>query len=258
MKGRRWLLTGLIILAATCTVITSALAEQITMIPTKDNTIYQGTGFESNSCGAGTGMIAGRTNSSNAVRRGLVAFDVPTAIPLGSTVTAASLILTAERSRAANAETFNIYKLLADWGEGTSNCDANAGQGAPSVPPDATWLNRITGAPNTPWTNPGAAGNFAAAVSGSSLVGTGNGPYTFTGAGLVPDVQNWISAPATNFGWILTGNEGPTLQTAYRFSTREGATPPALSVTFTATPCPSGRLSACIVPRWNSAISRAT
>jgi len=246
MKGRRWLLTGLIILTATCTGITSALAEQIIMNPLKDNTIYQGGQFEGNSCGAGTSMIAGRTNSTNALRRALLGFNVPNGIPLGSTVTAASVTLTAERSRAANAETFNLSRLLADWGEGASNCDAGPGQGVPAVPPDATWLFSIFN--TVPWGTTG--GQFAVSPSGSSLVGTGNGPYTFTGAGLVPDVQSWVSAPATNFGWALTGNEGPTLQTAYRFSSREGSAPPTLNVTFTPPDgqTPSPIYDACCLP----------
>jgi len=46
-----------------------ALAEQAILRPIKDNTIYQGTQFEDNSCGAGTGMIAGKTNVSGRRRR---------------------------------------------------------------------------------------------------------------------------------------------------------------------------------------------
>ena len=105
-----------------CFAVLPAGAEQWIGSPMKDNTIYQGAQFENNSCGAGTGMIAGRTNSTNAVRRGLIGFNIPNAIPSGSIATAASVILTAERSRAANAETFTLSRLLADWGEGASNC----------------------------------------------------------------------------------------------------------------------------------------
>ncbi len=217
-------------------------AEQWVGIPNKDNTIYQGAQFENNSCGAGSGIIAGRTDASNAVRRALISFGVPAAIPAGSTVTQASVILTTDRSRAANAETFNLYYLLADWGEGASNCDANAGQGALAVPPDATWINRITGAPHVPWTVPGAATDAAALPSASALVGTANGPYTFTGTRLTADVQGWIGSPSSNFGWLLLGNEAAN-QTAYRFSSREGADPPLLDVSFTApdgqTPSPA-------------------
>ena len=37
---------------------------------------------------------------------------------------------------------------------------------------------------------------------------------------LTADVQNWLDAPGTNFGWILTGNESQ-LQSARRFDSRE-------------------------------------
>ena len=45
-----------------CFAVLQAAAEQWIGPPMKDNTIYQGAQFEDNSCGAGSGMIAGRTN----------------------------------------------------------------------------------------------------------------------------------------------------------------------------------------------------
>ena len=61
-----------------------AFAETAILYPAKDNTIYAGPQFENNSCGAGTGMIAGNTNNGLA-RRGLVMFDVASVIPPGAT-----------------------------------------------------------------------------------------------------------------------------------------------------------------------------
>lgn len=221
--------------------IEMASAETLTQVPLKDNTIYQGTAYENNSCGAGTGMVAGKTNaggtSAGVFRRALVEFDVPTAIPAGSTVNSVSLTMTADRSRAATAENFSLHKLLFDWGEGASNCDSNPGQGAPAIPPDATWINRITGVPSTPWSTPGglAGADYISTVSSSTLVGTGNGPYTWASTpGLVADVQSWVSGPAGNFGWMVIGNEAAgASQTTYRFGTKESSAPPNLTVTFT-------------------------
>jgi len=52
---------------------------------------------------------------------------------------------------------------------------------------------------------------------------------------MVADVQGWLDQPATNFGWILIGNEAaPT--TTKRFDTRESpisSNRPVLEVAFT-------------------------
>ena len=47
-------------------------------------------------------------------------------------------------------------------------------------------------------------------------------------------MQGWVAAPATNFGWILIGNEGVT-KTVKWFATRENPTVtarPKLTVIF--------------------------
>jgi len=233
-----------------------ALAEQAILRPIKDNTIYQGTQFEDNSCGAGTGMIAGKTNVSGAgggaLRRALVAFDVPTVIPGGSSIQSASLTMTVDRTRVSNAESFFLHRLLFDWGEGASNCDRNPGQGALAIPPDATWLYRFTAtdpALNTPWSSPGASPgtDYVQAASSSALVGPANGPYTWPStAGMIADVQGWVSNPLSNNGWFLICNEGAAAsQTTSRFGTRESSTPPNLSITFTP---PDPAYDACCLP----------
>jgi hypothetical protein len=40
---------------------------------------------------------------------------------------------------------------------------------------------------------------------------------------MVMDVQEWLNAPATNFGWIIRGNETLS-QTAKRFDSRQNPT----------------------------------
>src|SRR4029079_15536062 len=72
--------------------------------------------------------------------------------------------------------------------------------------------------------------------------------YSWSGSGVVADVQSWVSNPATNFGWGIIGNE-VTAARAARFSSGENTTaPPQLSVTYqvtgptptpTATPVPT-------------------
>jgi hypothetical protein len=50
----------------------------------------------------------------------------------------------------------------------------------------------------------------------------------------VADVQGWVNQPATNFGWLVQGNE-ITLQSVKRFDSREAgaATRPQLTVVYT-------------------------
>ena len=34
-----------------------------------------------------------------------------------------------------------------------------------------------------------------------------NTTYTWSGSGLLADVQSWVSNPASNFGWVILANE---------------------------------------------------
>jgi hypothetical protein len=58
---------------------------------------------------------------------------------------------------------------------------------------------------------------------------------------MVADVQGWLTNPATNFGWMVLGNEAE-VQSFRSFHAREAtnaALRPALTVTFTPVPEPS-------------------
>src|SRR5207248_8531965 len=49
---------------------------------------------------------------------------------------------------------------------------------------------------------------------------------------MAADVQSWLDDPASNFGWLVLGNEA-TSTTSKRFDTRETTTPPVLTVEYT-------------------------
>ena len=49
---------------------------------------------------------------------------------------------------------------------------------------------------------------------------------------MVADVQSWLDNPASNFGWLVLGDE-TAIATAKRFDTRESASPPMLTIEFT-------------------------
>jgi hypothetical protein len=205
-------------------------AAQVTISPTKDNTLYQDEqGLLSN--GAGEYFFAGRVGltSNGTIRRGLIAFDVAGGVPAGATITNASLQLTMSKST-SGATNVALHKALADWGEGVSNAGEQSGGGAAATTNDATWTKRFFGTAND-WTTPG--GDFAATASASTSVNaTGN--YAWSSAGMLADVQEWYTAPASNFGWVLVGDEGSD-STAKRYNTKENitaSTRPALTITY--------------------------
>jgi len=201
-----------------------------TIVSARDNTLYESsTGAQSN--GAGTGMFAGRTaQATNSRRRAVVYFNVAGAIPAGATIQSVQLRLTCDQAASVNAQTTVLLRVLADWGEGASDAGFPGGGGAPSAAGDATWKHRFY--PTTTWTNLG--GDFSATLS-AALGVTGTGTFTWGSTPtLVTDVQSFLDAPATNFGWIVIGNESVGA-TATRFDTREAvdaAIVPTLTVVY--------------------------
>ena len=134
------------------------------------------------------------------------------------------------------AVTVELHKLLADWGEGTSHAPMGEGDGAPATPNDATWRHRFFD--TIFWTTQG--GDFSATVSASQSVDT-TGQYTWSSAQMVADVQSWVDNAASNFGWLVLGDESEAA-TAKRFDTRESASPPMLTIEYTAgRPSPTPR-----------------
>jgi hypothetical protein len=223
---------------------TAATANVINITPTKDNTLYEYEPAEGDrSNGAGFHFFAGE-NGMGELRRGVLAFDVEETIPAGSTITAVTLTMNMSMTP-AGPETVELHKLLADWGEGTSHAPMGEGDGAPATPNDATWRHRFFD--TIFWTTEG--GDFSATVSASQSVG-GVGQYMWSSAQMVADVQEWLDSPASNFGWLVLGNE-LTTATAKRFDTRESASPPVLTIQYIPGPrvMPTPRARPTPVPR---------
>jgi hypothetical protein len=225
MRRSKILLALIVTIVLRCTAANSVNAATISIMPSKDNTLYQyvpADGDRSN--GAGFHFFAGE-NAMGELRRGVLAFDVAGRIPAGSTITAVSLSMNMSMTP-AGARTVELHKLLADWGEGTSHAPSGEGDGAPATPNDATWRHRFFD--TIFWTTQG--GDFSATVSASQSVG-GIGQYTWSSAQMVADVQSWLDNPASNFGWLVLGDESAAA-TAKRFDTRESASPPVLTIEF--------------------------
>jgi hypothetical protein len=207
----------------------STEAATINLIATKDNTLIENVeGSFSN--GAGEFLFVGKTDDSE-LRRAVLHFDIADAIPAGSTIN--SVILHLSVTRAANnkpaSENVELHKLLASWGEGSSN--SAGGGGAASTTDDATWIHRFY--PSELWTN--AGGDFSATVSASTLVDD-IGSYTWgSNSKMVADVQEWLDTPSDNFGWLLLGDESFNRSTR-QFASKENsneALRPVLTVDYT-------------------------
>ena len=204
-----------------------ANATTININPIKDNTLYEFVTVDGDrSNGVGTRLFTGETDEAE-IRRGVLAFDIAGSIPAGSTITSVSLSMNMSRGFDDTARSVELHKLLADWGEGTSDASGQEGQGITATTNDATWRHRFF---NTLfWTTQG--GDFSSTVSASQSVGA-IGQYVWSSAQMVADVQSWLDNPSTNFGWLVKGDES-TSPTAKRFDTRESTSPPVLTIEYT-------------------------
>lgn len=190
-----------------------AAADVVVLGASRDNTLYEsGTGALSN--GLGESLFAGN-NGQNQRRRGVLMFDVAGAVPAGATVTGVELILQVTSSGTDGVSAVSLHRLLADWGEGSTDASGGEGGGGPSTPGSATWVHRFFDGQT--WA--AAGGDFAAAASASAGVGV-SGAHSWSGAGMVADVQAWVDAPGSNYGWILVGDES-TASSSKRFGSRE-------------------------------------
>jgi hypothetical protein len=205
---------------------------QVQLGASKDNTLFNdASGLVSN--GKGEFFFVGRNAGMSAypIRRGLIAFDVAAAIPAGSWITSVELTLSMSQT-SSGPSTLALHRVLADWGEGLSDAPGTEGAGAAAQAGDATWVHRFFN--TSTWSTKG--GDLAAAASATLAVDQ-PGFYTWTSTpALVADVQAWLDAPSSNFGWCLRGAES-VVGSAKRFDSRDNIFPslrPVLSVSYTA------------------------
>jgi hypothetical protein len=221
-------LRAIAVVAAVTGIAVTAHADTVTIPADRDNTLFSEDGGLSN--GSGQFAFAGETDNS-AQRRALFHFPL-TAIPAHATISQVTLNLHVSQAGAAIAN-MEVHRLVADWGEGTSDSGGGAtsggGQGAGATPGDATWTFRFF--QTQQWATPG--GDFAVASSASVPIDA-IGTYSWSSPTLTSDVAAWFANPSANFGWIVLASP-PDSQTAKRFDSRENTTPavrPALTVTY--------------------------
>lgn len=196
----------------------------------KDNSMFEGT---NNSNGSGVHLYVGKTGDAGnyLLRRGLIHFNLG-ALPPDGIITNATLQLNVNLQNSQDIN-FSLHRLTSDWGEGASVASAiRGGEGVQALSNDTTWLHRFYS--TLLWTAPG--GDFVANPSAVTSVGNRfTAPYpSWSGAGLIADINAWRATPSINFGWMLRGDEA-TPYTAMRFSSREStnsADRPRLTISY--------------------------
>lgn len=209
-------------------------ALEMRLVPAADNTLYESGGQEVSS-GAGPALFAGAIGTGLR-RRALLRFDTAS-LPAGAHVDSVQLVLRVTRLQDVGPRSFALHRVLASWGEGTSNAGGDSiapggGQGAPATIGDATWTYRHYDTER--WSQ--AGGDFdPTPLALCAVGGLGSWAWNSTPA-LVADVQRWLDG-GENHGWILLGGEG-VANSARRFAARESALAgarPVLVVHFTPT-----------------------
>ena len=177
-------------------------------------------------------LAAGDTATSDPTRI-LIRFLPSASIPSGVTITSARLEMTVVRTITAQQTTFDIHRLLVDWGEGNKDAGQIIGAGQPASDGEATWEMRFH--PLLAWNSPGGASgsDYVAATSASGDLGN-QGVLVFPStAALVTDVQGWIDTPDSNFGWVMKARQEFATTSARRFGSREHPdNPPRLIVDY--------------------------
>jgi hypothetical protein len=211
----------------------SALADVIVLKPSQDTSLF---GDEVNYASGAGDLFIGNTAGSS-IRRSLLRFDL-SAIDAGMKVIDASLTVVVNRVAAgAFTAPATLHRVTQSWGEGGSN-PGGSGGGDQATDGEATWTLRFFGDATSAWTTPGAS--YDTDASASTVLG-GTGSYSWTGAGMVSDLNDWLANPASNYGWALIGDE-TNARSARRIYSRETAQDflrPQLELTLAPIPEPS-------------------
>jgi len=191
----------------------------------------------------GATLVAG-TNQQVSRSRALFRFDLTT-VPADAVVTGVEVQLYCTRQPDPDQHggpvpsDFSLHRLFVNWGEGVGSGNT----GSVAMAGDATWNERHY--LGTSWGAPGGLIGTDYADNPSATTSVGNvGLYAWgSSTELIGDVNAWLAAPSSNFGFILVNQSEGTPGSARRFASREqpgGLTPaPQLIITYSTIPEPS-------------------
>lgn len=197
--------------------------------------MYEQAPLHALSNGKGEGLFVGITQT-NEKRRSLMAFDLD-ALEADAIVDTASIRMTLDKAFSTTQRIVVLRRLQKDWAEPDTVPISPEGAGAAALPGDCTWLNTGQG---DSWNTPG--GDFVPAPSAVGLAGPVlNTVYTWSGSGMIGDLNDWKVNGSSNYGWLVVGDEISGPQTAMRFRSAQHPDPasrPQLTVTYHGTGTP--------------------
>lgn len=120
----------------------------------------------------------------------------------------AELSLQVNRSNSGSASV-QLHRVTSSWTEGSDVAAGNGGAGV-NASSGATWLYRDF--PNTQWA--AAGGDFSSSFSAQAQAGDAGTEVLFTD--LQNDVQDMVTRPSANFGWLLKHTSETTAGSAKR------------------------------------------
>ncbi|HWU88439.1 MAG TPA: hypothetical protein VN253_14230 [Kofleriaceae bacterium] len=224
-----------------CGFVTTASAGSATVYATQDAMIFATSGGADtgNASGKGPGMFAGADGQSNK-KRTLITFDLASAsIPSNAIIDSVTMTLVVGQVAGYGgsgcpsgctytSRTIRVYHLTTAWNEGssgspTSSSMSGTGQGWTIGSGDTSWT--YTNYSGSQWTTLG--GDFNATEIASSTFGPTfplGMTCTWSSAGMVTDVQNWLSTPSSYKGWLIKSDLETSGTSFLGWWTKDGAT----------------------------------
>ena len=223
-----------------CGLATAASAGSATVYATQDAMIFATSGGSDtgNASGMGPGMFAGADGQGNK-KRTVLTFDLASAgIPGNATIDSVTMTLIVGQTAGYGgagcnsncsypSRTIRVYHLNTAWNEGTSGSPTSTsiggtGQGYSIVSGDTSW--RYTNYSGSQWTSLG--GDYNATEIASSTFGPTfplGMTCTWSSAGMVTDVQNWLANSSTYKGWLIKSDLETSSTSFLGWWTKDGA-----------------------------------
>ena len=192
------------------------------LTPSADTTLVEH--YPSNNLGAQLFLNSGTTQIFTK-NRALLKFDIAAQLPAAAKITSASLTLevTGQPVDGDTPTTFELRRVLRDWGEGNKS-GASPSLGGPATLGEANWTHRFAFTTND-WGEPGGliGTDFSEVLSSERYIyGVDLSPYSFNSTPeMAADVQFWLAQATNNFGWMLISRSEELNFSARRFASRE-------------------------------------